>query len=427
MKHSVEEIQLSNGIRGLLIDVPSASVMNFDIEMRAGHYLVPKKKWETPHIMEHMVFGANKAFPSSRTFCADFEKNGAYNNASTDVISLHYLAECADFEWERIMKMLLLSVSQPLFLESEFKSEYSNVREEMIGRSNNNYRYLFQKMAMSTGYISMTDKERVKLMGNVNIDDIRNHFLRTHSTDNLRFIICGNLARRKGKIIKHLEAIKLPRGQRFAYPKQHLKSLKDVLYVRRTNVKNVYFSLDTFINEEISREQERALSLLDVILGEREDSLLYGQAREEGLIYHVDVSHLTGLDNVNWGVSGQVSVDNAKDMFALIERQISKVCEGDITSQNVNSARDYYIGALQMSVQKISRLSALYARRYFLDEQIRNFNDVADELQGIDKDDIVAVANRLFASRIWALGVLGSSGVAHARSLREIVAPLWDN
>ena len=37
MKHTVEEIRLSNGARGLLIDVPDATVMNFEFQFRAGN------------------------------------------------------------------------------------------------------------------------------------------------------------------------------------------------------------------------------------------------------------------------------------------------------------------------------------------------------------------------------------------------------
>ncbi len=83
MKHSVSEIVLNNGAKGLFIHVPDASVMTFDINFRAGEYLVDKLKWETPHIMEHVLLGANELLPKARVFQAEFEKNGAYSNAST--------------------------------------------------------------------------------------------------------------------------------------------------------------------------------------------------------------------------------------------------------------------------------------------------------------------------------------------------------
>ena len=103
MKHVVTELKLRNGAKGLLIHIPDASVMSFEFNFRAGEYLVNPEKWETPHLMEHMLLGANERYPKSRLFQAEIEKNGAYSNASTSVYEISYEAECADFEWERIL------------------------------------------------------------------------------------------------------------------------------------------------------------------------------------------------------------------------------------------------------------------------------------------------------------------------------------
>lgn len=427
MKHTVEEIRLRNGAKGLLIHVPNTNVMNFDLEFRAGHYLVDRKKWETPHLMEHMVFGANQQYPSVREFSAEFEKNGAYNNASTDVYSLHYLAECADFEWQRIMELLLISVSKPLFVENEFKSEYGNVREEMISRSNDNFRFLYQKLAIGSGYISLTDKERVKLMSNVGLDDLKNHFKKTHTTNNLRFIITGNMHGRRKKIKQMLESLPLPKGERFELPKQKIHGLKDVMYIRRPSVKNIYYSLDMFIDEPVSRHEESVLSLLNVLLGERENSLIYGQARERGLSYYVEIAHAAGLDNLNWGISGQVSVENSEELFRLMKTQLDSLRSGNLSQSDLRSAKHYFIGALQISLQTMNRLTSLYGRRYFLDEEIRSLNDIPEEIDAITKEDVVDMIGKLFEKKMWGMGALGNCGIAYARNLRDIVEPLWEN
>src|SRR5688572_565696 len=77
MKHVVTQLTLRNGAKGLLIHIPDASVMSFEFNFRAGDYLVEEKKWETPHLMEHMLLGANERYPKSRLFQAEIEKNGA--------------------------------------------------------------------------------------------------------------------------------------------------------------------------------------------------------------------------------------------------------------------------------------------------------------------------------------------------------------
>ena len=40
MKHTVSEVRLANGARGLLIDVPDATVMSFQFQFRADNRYV---------------------------------------------------------------------------------------------------------------------------------------------------------------------------------------------------------------------------------------------------------------------------------------------------------------------------------------------------------------------------------------------------
>jgi predicted Zn-dependent peptidase len=131
MKHTVSEISFKNGLKGLLIHIPAAQVMTFDLNFRAGEYLVDEKKWEVPHLMEHILLGANEKFPRARDFQAEIEKNGAYSNASTSVYDITYEAECADFEWERILELLLVSITEPLFLREEFQAEFGSAAREL--------------------------------------------------------------------------------------------------------------------------------------------------------------------------------------------------------------------------------------------------------------------------------------------------------
>ena len=106
MKHTVEEVRLKNGARGLLIDVPDATVMSFQVQFRAGNrYVLDKDIYETAHIMEHMAFGANEKFRSEHNYEQEFTKNGAYHNAYTSDYSMVYEAICADFEWDRILEL----------------------------------------------------------------------------------------------------------------------------------------------------------------------------------------------------------------------------------------------------------------------------------------------------------------------------------
>ncbi len=228
MKHTVSEVVLKNGAKGLFLHIPHASVMTYDFNFRAGEYLVEPDKWEVPHLMEHVLLGANELIPKARDFQAELEKNGAYSNATTGVYDITYEAECADMEWDRVLGLMLIAITKPLFLDEEFAAEFGNVQEEMAARSNNHFRRLSLELRESLGLIAKTDAERLELMSNVTVSDVREHYKRTHLAPNLRFIIAGNLdAARRRQIVRLLESIDLPgKGMRFDLPDEHPKLLQ---------------------------------------------------------------------------------------------------------------------------------------------------------------------------------------------------------
>src|ERR1700761_7663077 len=114
MNHTVEEVRLKNGARGLLIDVPGATVMSMQFQFRAGNrYAKSKDIEEVAHLMEHMAFGANARFKNEHAFEAEFTKTGANHNAYTSDFSMVYEADCADFEWDRVLDLQQLSICQP--------------------------------------------------------------------------------------------------------------------------------------------------------------------------------------------------------------------------------------------------------------------------------------------------------------------------
>lgn len=427
MKHTVNELQLANGAKGLLVHIPDASVMTCEINFRAGEYLVEPDIWEAPHLMEHVLLGANKQFPKARVFQAEFEKNGAYNNASTSAYDITYEAECADFEWERILDLTLTAIAQPLFLEEEFIAEFGNVREELASRSNNHFRHLSLALREMYGYAAKTDQERLQLMDNVKLPDIQAHYKRTHVTTNLRFIIAGNITPGRHKQIEHMfESVDLPKGRsRFVLPKETPKHLKHPLYIHNDSVKNVYFYLDTFMERQLSDDEVDALSLANTLLVETLYSKILGTAREHGLVYGMSSGFGQALLNSNWWVGAQVMPKNATKLFEIMTRELNNVFEGELDQTDIVAAQQYSLGRFQRSAQTVGGTASGYSGRYFFDDEIEDYYQVPQRIKRITKDSIVDIMRGMFAENIWGLGILGSCGEEVAEQMQSQVAVLW--
>jgi len=428
MKHTVEEIELSSGAKGLLIHVPNAPVMTFNFSLRAGEYLVDRPKWETPHIMEHLLLGANKRIPKARTFQAEFEKNGAYCNASTGVYDVTYDAECADFEWNRILDWLMVAITEPLFLEEEFTAEFGNVREELTARSNNHFRHLNLALRESYGFYGLTDHERLSLMDNVKLDDIKAHYNDTHFAENMRFIIAGNLTpARKKQIAAILNGSPLPRrnAARNPLPIEIPEKLQKPLHIVNNTVDNYYFYMDTFASRRMNEAELDAVSLLNSMLTETLYSRILGTARERGLVYSMSSGIGYSVKSTNWWFGAQVRPDNVHELFDIMITQLQNVFEGKIDKKDIEAAKQYRLGRYQRGAQTVGSLADWYSGKYFFEDIIDDFYAIPGRIEAVNKDKVIAAAKDLFRDDLWGFGVLGYPNKSDVKNLHQQLSVLW--
>lgn len=427
MNHTVKEVTLANGAKGLLVHVPEATVMSFQIDFRAGEYLVDREIWEAPHIMEHLLLGANKKIPKARAFQAEFEKNGAYCNASTGPYDIMYEAECADFEWQRILDWLVVAITEPLFLEDEFAAEVGNVREELTARSNNHFRHLSIALREAYGFFSVTDQERLSLMKNVSIDDIRDHYKKTHATSNMRFMIAGNITRmRREQIVEVLEKMSLPKGRgRKELPIEIPKYLPEALIIKNKTVDNYYFYFDTFIKRRMDNKELAAMGLLNSMLTGTLYSRILGTARERGLVYGMNSGVSFDRSSTNWWFGAQVRPDNAHKLFDIIVGEVEEVFAGNITKEELDAAKQHRIGSYQRGYQTVTGLGGYYSSQYFFDDTYIDYHVLPEHTKAVTKTQIIKGAKELFGENIWGLGVLGNPKSGEVEALRSQLKHLW--
>lgn len=427
MKHVVTELALPNGAKGLFIHIPDATVMTCEINFRAGEYLLKRDKWETAHLLEHLIFNANERFSRAKDFQRELEKNGAYYNASTGAYDITYEVECADFEWQRVLDLFIFAITKPLFLEEEFQAEFGNVQEELTARSNNHFRHLGLSLREKYGLCAMTDQERIELMQHVTLDDVRAHYAATHTTDNIRFVLAGKLPpSRQAAIAKLFEAITLPteKGRRDLLIEQP-KALRKPLLIPNKSVDNVYFYIDTFMTRWMENGETDALSLANNMLTETLHSRIFGTAREQGLVYGMSSSHARWKGGSNWWFAAQVTPQNMTKLFDIIMLEISYLRSGKILDQDLEDAKQYALGRYQRGAQTVAGTAAGYSQRYFFDDVIEDYYEIPQRIDNVTKEQMVAVANALFAENIGGLGVLGNCSQAFVNDLQAHLGPLW--
>ena len=425
MKHSVEEVKLKNGARGLLIHIPGATVMSMQFHFRAGNrYAKSNDIEQVAHIMEHMAFGANAKYRSEKAFEAEFTKNGAYHNAYTSDFAMVYESDCADFEWDRILALQRLSICQPRFNEKELEAEKGNVRSELTNYLNDHHRLLWPRVQQLLGEDVLTFRQSIATINNVTLSDIREHHRRTHTTRNMRFVIAGKLRGRKSEIIRQLEGFELPEGERLEIPRDELHSAAPAI-IRRKDASNVTFGLTFTLPRRLDDDEVDAMSALGHILTGTATSRIYGKARAKGLAYYVGSYAGSGYYDSAWDISGQVNHETAPQLFDIIARELKVVLDGKLTPEEVESAQSFGLGRHQMGAQTVSQISNFYTHRYFSDDTIKDYDKIPDMLRKVTAEKIRMVACEFLRANTWALAAVSSGDREELIRLSEKLTPLF--
>ena len=408
MKHSVEEIELKNGAKGLLVDVPGATVMATRIQFRAGMlYAKRQDLYELPHVVEHLAFGANAKFRDEQEFEAEFTKNGAYHNAWTSDVSVCYETECAVFVWDRIMELQKVSISEPKFNEEELKSEKANVRSELTGYMNDYYRLLWPRVQQAVGEDVLDLTARRETIANIELKDIREHYRRTHTAKNMMFIIAGRVRGRRKKIIRALEEWPLKEGEKFEIPRPDLHA-GEAVSIRRKDASNITFGFSLVTPRHLEPGEAYAMACLNHILNGTMNSRIFGVARKRGLVYGMGSSLACNAHNTYWDFDGEVNVENAEDLFLLIQEEMMKALNGEISEADFEAARTYALGRFQMGAQTVGQIADYYAENYFTSEAIVKYDSMPSIIRGINRGKMIELAREFAGSGIRGFATVSS-------------------
>ena len=428
LTHTVHEIKLKNGARGILIDVPNTTAVSYEFNFRAGNdYAKNKDIHQVAHLLEHLAFGANERFDSSEAFSQEFEHNGAYSNAVTTDTNVTYYGTSALLELDRILDLWELSITKPRFSEAALEAEKGNIREELEGQLTDPERVLAQRIGRATGGAFLLDAEKITTLDAVTLDDITEHYERTHTLANMRFMIAGALAGRVGDITQKLEAWQLPSGNELLPIPQGVVHQGECLSIRRRDLPSLFFNLSLVLGRELTNRERDAMSVLNYILSGTFHSRIYGKARTLGLCYGMGFGSVSYHDGTaEWSVTGQVSQRNADALYTLIVQELQAVATHGVTSEELAEAKSSALGRVQLRGQTPESIGDEYTDFVFNDEPIEYLWDAPHYIQAVDQAIILRLVNEFITKGLWAFGEIGAMTQHETKTRQQIVAQIFE-
>jgi len=155
-------------------------------------------------------------------------------------------------------------------------------------------------------------------------------------------------------------------------------------------------------------EKRFASAIFNTILGGNMSSRLFQEIREKrGLAYSVYSFLSTYADAGLLGVYAATEPRNLNRVLEIIQREIGKLCRGDLTESDLAAAKENLTGGIYLASESADNRMMRIARNEFVFERHVSLKELVDHIEKVTVDEVVETANDTFRKSKVSLAALG--------------------
>ncbi len=197
-QRSYKNIELSNGMKVLLISDPAADKAAAAVDVATGSNNDPLQRQGLAHFLEHMLFLGTKKFPKPGEYQAFISANGGSHNAFTSLEHTNYFFDIDPQQLKPALERFSQFFISPLFNEAYVEREKNAVNAEYKARINDDarriddvYSELYAKenpaSKFSVGNLdTLADRAGDKVR-----DDLLRYYQRHYSANVMTLVVLG--------------------------------------------------------------------------------------------------------------------------------------------------------------------------------------------------------------------------------------------
>ncbi len=392
---------LKNGLQIVAIPMDNDSnVVTTDIFYKVGSRDEKMGKSGIAHMLEHLNFKSTKNLEAGE-FDEIVKGFGGVNNASTSFDYTHYYIKSASKNMNKSLELFAELMQNLTLKDEEFQPERDVVAEERRWRTDNNPMGYLQFRLFNNAYIyhpyHWTPIGFMNDIKNWTINDIKDFHETYYQPKNAIVVVAGDITKEEvfektKKYFKDIENTKeIPSKLHTVEPKQD--------GAKRVYITNKESAVDmiaiAYHIPDFEHKDQVALSALSEFFSAGKSSILQKRlVHEKRLVNSVFAYNLELKDPglflfaavANEGVDAH---DIEKELLAIIEEVKSgEIKKKDIEKIKVNTKADFIF-----SLENSSSVASVFGS-YFVRDNIKPLIEYEDEIEKLNKKDLIKVANK---------------------------------
>ena len=407
--HTIKTKKFKTNLVSLFLTVP------LNRETVTAHALIPavlrrgtanlKSQEEISKKLEEM-YGA--------TFDCGIEKTGDNQILKfyLEMVNDKYLPK-TEKNLEEGIKLLLDIIFNPLIENNSFKEEYvisekENLKKIINAKIDNKDRYAYERCIEEMyknktyglykyGYVEDLEK--------IDSNSLYENYKNLIETAKIDIFVSGDIEEKntievlnKSENISKLKErvdIHVINEENKTEEKEEEKNIEEKMNVTQGKL---VIGTDVEFNEENAKYK---ISLYNVILGEGANSKLFQNVREkESLAYTTRSNYVRQKGNIY--IRCGIEIGNYEKAVKVIKEQLEDMKNGKFSNEDLENAKKYVIAGLRTTrEEQDSEVSYYFGQE--LSEKFTSFEEYEKEINKVNKEDIIKVANSVAINTVYFL------------------------
>lgn len=389
-----EQKKLS-GLTTLFVPMNDTYSTTVQIFVKAGSIYETRKTNGISHFLEHMFFKWGKTYTTPASVAQAVESFGGEFNAYTGEEIASYYVKCPPKNAAQALDVLADMMIHAQFPQEEMEREKLVVVQEIKMYEDNPQALVSEKR--NTRYTGDNPYGWTILWPEENVmsftrEDLFAHQQALYTKDNLILVIAGKIedqASLEADIERLFSVLPEHKTGTITPYERILPTSQSAFFDKKTEQNHLIISAPTFAYAD---DRKYAAKILATILWGNMSSRLFQNIREKlGLCYYIwarhSVADYDGMFFIRAGIDKERFDFGLENIYAEIEKFVSD----GITQEELNNAKSYLQGKLQMGIESSDEMSEFVGSDMLLYGETKSLEQIMADYNAVTMDQVTAL------------------------------------
>ena len=398
---------LQNGTRIVTEKLEHSRALSLGIWVCVGSRDEADKEGGISHFIEHMLFKGTPARDSLQ-IAKELDAIGGFSNAFTGKEYTCFHAKVLDKHFpvlgDILSDIFLHSIFDPLDIDREKQVVLQEIR--MVDDSPDEYIHdLFHGLFWSGHSLGRSILGTDQTVSGITKKKLLKHIQRFYTPEKIIIAVAGNIEHETvvsffSPLFDSLEPHKNP-------PNNHRPDIHHGISGLYRDLEQVHICLGGKAPHLLS-DVRFASAILNTVLGGNMSSRLFQEIREKrGLAYSIYSFLSEYIDTGLMGVCVGTDTPHVNPVLQIINAEIKKIQQGDLTDADLVAAREHLIGVILLSSENTDARMMRLAKNEYVFGRYVTYDELVEKLEKVTLDEVVYCAKEIFCSNQVSLATLG--------------------